>query len=99
VLISHTQDEGLIFAALILIEDALNDINSNWNEILPHLLDYNYTISNESQRTEIAQDIKEFYFGDNMVSKKTKSNFVKVGSILFHNNLAKYNIYNKYVKF
>jgi len=78
VLISHTQDEGLIFVALILIEDAMNEINSNWNEILPHLLDYNYTISNESQRTNIAQDIKEFYFGDNMVSKKTKSNFVKM---------------------
>lgn len=75
VLISTTQDEGLI---MIASEGFIDELNSNWNENLPHLLDYNYTISNEYLRTKIAEEIKKFYFGDQIVSIKTKSNLVKV---------------------
>lgn len=75
VLISTTQDEGLIFIA---IKGFIDELNSNWDEYLPHLLDYNYTISNEHLKTKVAQEIKKFYFGDQMVSMKTKSNIVKV---------------------
>lgn len=77
-LISVTQDEGLILAVYIIYENGLDELNNNWNEYLPHLLDYNYTISNENQRTKIAQDIKKFYFGDQKVSKETVGNLVEV---------------------
>lgn len=83
VLISNNQDEGLIIAALILSEDPLNELNNNWNEHIPHLLDYDYTISNESLRTKIAQDIRKFYFGDKQVSKETKRNLIKVNITYF----------------
>lgn len=78
VLMSHTQDEGLILAVFILFEEPMNELNQKWNELLPHLLDYNYTISNESLRIKIAQDIKKFYFDHKKVSKETKNNLVKV---------------------
>jgi len=75
---SVTQDEGLIIAIFIVHDNGLNELNNNWNEYLPHLLDYNYTISNENLRSKIAQNIKEFYFGDKPVSKETIGNLVEV---------------------
>jgi len=75
---SVTQDEGLIIAIFIDYQNGLNELNNNWNEYLPHLLDYNYTISNENQRTKVAQDIKKFYFGDQAISKETIGNLVEV---------------------
>uniref|UniRef100_A0A2S2QZ43 Carboxylic ester hydrolase n=1 Tax=Sipha flava TaxID=143950 RepID=A0A2S2QZ43_9HEMI len=75
VLVSTTQDEGLIFIAL---KEFIDELNSNWDECIPHLLDYNYTISNEYLKTKVAQDIKKFYFGDQMVSTKTMSNIIKM---------------------
>jgi len=75
---SVTQDEGLSTALYIIYENGIDELNNNWNEYLPHLLDYNYTISNENLRSKIAQDIREFYFGDKIISKETISNFVEV---------------------
>jgi len=72
------QDEGLFMAIFIGSENGFNELNNNWNEYLPNLLDYNYTISNENLRSKIAQDIKEFYFGDKPISKETKSNLADV---------------------
>ncbi|XP_025194118.1 esterase E4-like [Melanaphis sacchari] len=78
-LLSFTQDDGLYPAAeLITLEETLVDIESNWNEILPFVLDYNNTISDESLRSEIAQKIKTFYFGNNTVSANTKNEFVEM---------------------
>lgn len=78
VLISIAQDEGLIFSTFLGLENGFNELNNNWNEHLPHILDYNYTISNENLRFKTAQDIKEFYFGDKPISKETKSNLSKM---------------------
>lgn len=75
---SITKDEGLILAADILSKEVINDLNNNWNTHIPHLLDYDYTISNESLRIKIAQDIKKFYFNDQIISTKTKNNLIKV---------------------
>jgi len=75
---SVTKDEGLVIAAFMYFGKISNELNDNWNEYLPHLLDYNYTISNEKLRTNISQDIKKFYFGDKNVSKETLSNLVEV---------------------
>jgi hypothetical protein len=89
VLVSTTQDEGLIFIAL---KEFIDELNSNWDECIPHLLDYNYTISNEYLKTKVAQDIKKFYFGDQMVSTKTMSNIIKV---CLHLLTKKYYIYKR----
>ncbi|XP_026808622.1 esterase E4-like [Rhopalosiphum maidis] len=80
VLMSVTKDEGLIIAAFIFYGKISNELNDNWDEYLPHLLDYNYTISNEKLRTKISQDIKKFYFGDKNISKETLSNLVEMFS-------------------
>ncbi|XP_003247261.1 esterase E4 isoform X1 [Acyrthosiphon pisum] len=78
-LFSFTKDEGLFPGAqFISDEEILVDMESNWNEILPFILDYNYTISDESLRSEIAQKIKTFYFGNNKVSVNTKNEVVKM---------------------
>lgn len=75
---SATQNEGFIIAVFVLAEDAMNEINSDWNEHIPHLLDYDYTVSNKNLRTKIAQDIKQFYFGDRKISLETKNSLIKV---------------------
>jgi len=80
---SVTQDEGLSTVLYIIYENGINELNNNWNEYLPHLLDYNYTISNENLRSKIAQDVKEFYFGNKTISNETIRNFVEVR---FHYN-------------
>lgn len=78
-LFSFTEDDGLYPAAeFVSLEETLVDMESNWNEILPFILDYNYTISDESLRPEIAQKIKTFYFGNNTVSVNTKNEVVEV---------------------
>lgn len=76
---SFTQNDGLYPAAeFISLEETLVDMESNWNEILPFILDYNNTIADESLRPAIAQKIKEFYFGNNTVSVNTKNEVVEV---------------------
>lgn len=78
-LFSFTEDDGLYPAAeFVSNEETLVDIESNWDEILPFILDYNYTISDELLRSEIAQKIKKFYFGNNTVSVNTKNEVVKM---------------------
>lgn len=76
---SITKEEGLSIAAFVLLEDNIDDLNNNWNTHVPHFLDYDYTISNESLRKKIAQDIKKFYFGNQIISLETKNNLTKVG--------------------
>lgn len=76
---SVTRDEGLdTILPLVLNKNASNELNNNWNEYIPLLLDYNHTISNDSLRATIAQDIKEFYLGNDIVSIKTKNDLVRV---------------------
>ncbi|KAF0769982.1 esterase E4-like [Aphis craccivora] len=78
-LLSFTQEDGLYPAAeLVSLEETLVEMESKWNEILPFVLDYNNTISDESLRPEIAQKIKTFYFGNNTVSTKTKKEVIEM---------------------
>lgn len=85
ILFSFTQDDGLYPSAeLVSLEETLIDMESKWNEIIPFVLDYNYTISDESLRPEIAQKIKTFYFGNNTVSVNTKNNVIEVKYFKFY---------------
>lgn len=91
ILLSFTQDDGLYPSAeLVTEEETLLDMESKWNEILPFVLDYNYTILDESLKPEIAQKIKTFYFGNNTVSLNTKNNFIEVK--MFFILYSQYNI-------
>lgn len=86
-MLSFTQEDGLYPAAeLVSLEETLVEMESKWNEILPFILDYNNTISDESLRPEIAQKIKTFYFGNNTVSTKTKNEVVEVRTIYINFN-------------
>lgn len=83
-LFSYTQEDGLYPSAeLVTLDETLHDMESRWDEILPFLLDYNYTVLDESRRPEIARKIKTFYFGNNPVSVNTKKNVIDVR---IHNN-------------
>lgn len=78
-LFSFTQDDGLYPSAeFVTLDETLVEMESKWNEILPFVLDYNNTVSDESLRPEIAQKIKTYYFGNTSVSINTKNNVVEV---------------------
>lgn len=78
-LFSFTEDDGLYPSAeLVTSEETLHEIESKWEKILPFVLDYNYTVLDESLRPEIARRIKTFYFGNNSVSMNTRQSFVEV---------------------
>ncbi|XP_050548741.1 esterase E4-like [Daktulosphaira vitifoliae] len=76
---SVTQEDGLYPAAeLITYDEVLVEMETKWSEIAPFLLDYNYTIADETRRQEIAQTVKSFYFGNNTISAATKDQIVQM---------------------
>lgn len=78
-LFSYTQEDGLYPSAEFLsLEETMVEIETKWNDILPFLLDYNNTISDESLRPEIAQKIKTFYYGNNTGSADAKNGIIEV---------------------
>ncbi|XP_025411215.1 esterase E4-like [Sipha flava] len=80
-LFSYTQDDGLYPSAeFVTLEETLVEMESKWDKIIPFVLDYNNTISDESLRPEIAKKIKSFYFGNNPVSLRTKNNIIEMTS-------------------
>lgn len=92
-LFSYTQHDGLYPSAeYVTHEQTLVEMESKWNEILPFLLDYNNTVSDESLRPEIAQKIKTFYFGNNSVSVNTKNNVIEVRKINVSNTYNSFSI-------
>ncbi|XP_014290283.1 esterase FE4 [Halyomorpha halys] len=61
VIFSFTADEGLVAAAGILTTpDLFVDLQHHWDELIPYILDYNYTTPSD-KRLEIARTIKEKY--------------------------------------
>ncbi|XP_050428959.1 esterase E4-like [Adelges cooleyi] len=78
-LFSFTQDDGLYPAAELVTQDkALVELDTKWSEIAPFLLDYNYTVADETRRSEIAQTIKTFYFGNSSISTATTAQIVQM---------------------
>nr|QDF58022.1 carboxylesterase [Laodelphax striatellus] len=57
-----TSAEGLYPGAeFVENEDFLKELDINWTEMAPHLLDYNYTVDS-STIDEVSNKIKKFYF-------------------------------------
>ncbi|XP_044261769.1 venom carboxylesterase-6-like [Tribolium madens] len=79
-LASYTSSEGLYPASDFYIDEQyLEDIDTRWNEIVPFILDYNYTVEPQL-RDEVSQKIRKYYLGNKKVSRSTFMDFVKITS-------------------
>lgn len=65
---SVTTDEGLYPGAYFVHNvELLKELDNKWNEIVPHLLDYNYTVP-EYKLNEVSTNIRRYYLGDQPVT-------------------------------
>lgn len=55
----------------------LAEIEHNWLNIAPALLDYNYTVVPHS-KDEVSMKIKQFYLKDQPISRATVAPFIQV---------------------
>nr|AWW17128.1 carboxylesterase E13 [Subpsaltria yangi]AWW17130.1 carboxylesterase E15 [Subpsaltria yangi] len=83
-LASVTAQEGL-YPVSNFVADAelLQEIETKWLLIAPHLLDYNFTVQ-PLQRDETSLNIKQHYLGNQTISRNTTAPFIQmVGDRLF----------------
>lgn len=84
---SGTEQEGTL--ELIMFESNLNSLRYNYNYLIPHMMDYNYTVK-EADKPLVAKRIKEFYFKNNLDSPELVQYFVKaIGDRNFEYNREK----------
>nr|AYK27451.1 carboxylesterase CarEB2 [Lasioderma serricorne] len=76
---SHVLEEGLYPAYDFWNDKYLSEIDANWSELIPFVLDYNNTIS-PGERDEVSKTIREFYLKDKSVNKNTFKDLVKIVS-------------------
>ncbi|XP_014273010.1 esterase FE4 [Halyomorpha halys] len=90
IMVTFAKDEGLFPAAAIIIDPQLrNKLKADWNRLLPHLFDYNYTVPCEKRRDEVSQEIRNYYNID-LDSKEGQKNLIRASSDrLFINGIAK----------
>lgn len=79
-IVSFSDSDGLYPGAFFYNGTYLNLIDSQWNKLLPHILDYNFTVSPENLDS-VSQKIRHHYFGKTKISKK---NFKQLVSLLTH---------------
>ncbi|XP_065087801.1 venom carboxylesterase-6-like [Ochlerotatus camptorhynchus] len=79
-LLSVNEAEGLYPGAeFISKQEYLNDINKNWNKLLPSILDYHTSMRNdEVRRDEISQTIRKRYLGRKMLSDNSFRDFIRI---------------------
>jgi lysine/ornithine N-monooxygenase len=61
-------------------EEILNELQTRFAEVAPHVLDYNYTVPDE-QKQAVAQSIHQFYLQGKAISTETVSNIIQVSYI------------------
>ncbi|KAF2896323.1 hypothetical protein ILUMI_09830, partial [Ignelater luminosus] len=75
---SNVEAEGLYPAADFIGDPKhLDEINSRWNELMPHILDFHYTLKPQ-QQFAVLQEIRDFYFRGQPVYKSTFNILVKL---------------------
>lgn len=75
-LTSVTSEEGLYPAAeFVNDEKLLNELNNNWYDIAPHLLDFNFTVP-VSEQNVISKKILQHYFKNNTISLNTSKEII-----------------------
>ncbi|KAK7575719.1 hypothetical protein V9T40_012005 [Parthenolecanium corni] len=90
-LIGITADEGLYPASEFIAQDEyLQQLESGWQDIAPHLFAYNFSVTSDGERNAASQAIKKYYFHNEPVSKNTIPNLVKaLGDRLFYNDIIR----------
>jgi hypothetical protein len=58
-------------------EEILNELQTRFTEVAPHILDYNYTVP-EEQKQAVAEGIREFYLQGKAISTETISSIIQV---------------------
>ncbi|VVC27651.1 Hypothetical protein CINCED_3A005726 [Cinara cedri] len=83
-MISVTTHEGLYPGSEFINNAALmKHIDENWNNVIPHILDYNYTIPGE-QINNVSQLIRKEYIGNTVLKKGNTEQFIQmIGDRLF----------------
>ncbi|XP_014273009.1 esterase FE4 [Halyomorpha halys] len=89
-MITFSKDEGLFPAADVITSPQLSsELKADWNQLLPHLFDYNYTVPCEKRRDEVSQEIRNYYNID-LDSKEGQKNLIRaLSDRLFINGIAK----------
>ncbi|XP_050548710.1 esterase E4-like [Daktulosphaira vitifoliae] len=89
-LASFTTHEGLYPGSEFINDDnLLKYIDEHWNEVIPHILDYNNTIPH-SRLNEVSQRIRKEYMGDKPLVKGDTTEFIKmIGDRLFVADIVK----------
>ncbi|KAL4141756.1 hypothetical protein QTP88_004333 [Uroleucon formosanum] len=84
VLFSFVTHEGLYPGSeFINNPELLKYIDENWNKVMPHILDYNYTIPQDYIDT-VSEMIREEYIGSNYLAKGNTEEFIQmIGDRLF----------------
>ncbi|XP_059483605.1 uncharacterized protein LOC132201448 [Neocloeon triangulifer] len=72
--------EGLYPVATFINNEAeLEKLDKEFDEVVPHLLDFNHTVS-VSDKLKVTKRIREEYFGDKKISKETSKEIIKMAS-------------------
>lgn len=70
-------------AEFIAQDEYLQQLESGWQDIAPHLFAYNFSVTSDGERNAASQAIKKYYFHNEPVSKNTIPNLVKVLNLKF----------------
>lgn len=77
---SNVASEGLYPAADFIAKNQyLEEIDQFWNDLIPHILDFNHTVD-INDRLSVLTKIREFYFHNMNVSETTYGNLIKMVS-------------------
>jgi bile salt-stimulated lipase len=74
---SLTNFEGMYPASDFLQNGYLEDIDTRWNELLPFILDYNYTVDLKLH-DQVSQKIRKHYLGTKKVDRSSFVDFVQI---------------------
>ncbi|XP_011306600.1 venom carboxylesterase-6 [Fopius arisanus] len=86
---SVTSEEGLYPIVEFIEGKFMAELDEKWEELAPHLLDFNYTIP-QSQHARIAVKIRKHYLGNRKIQKDTAKSLIHmVGDRLFSVDAAK----------
>ncbi|XP_064212439.1 venom carboxylesterase-6-like [Tribolium castaneum] len=88
-IVSFTNSEGLYAINEIYDNALLALLDDYWNEYIPPILYYNYTVDRDLQ-DEVSQKIRKYYLGEKKLSKRTFRELVAMFSDrIFINDIVK----------
>ncbi|KAK9511419.1 hypothetical protein O3M35_000080 [Rhynocoris fuscipes] len=88
-LVTINSDEGLYPGADILNDPkVMDEVDTNWNQHMPFILDYNYTAP-AAQLDAISGKIREFYMGNSKIIDAKRPFIKMLGDRLFYDPILK----------